>query len=81
MRDVPVAGAAPATLGGKRVDWAGQIPLATLVVLCVVISLLTDRFLTTLNVTNVLVQAAVIDRKSTRLNSSHRALARMPSSA
>ena len=60
MSDMPVAGAAPATLGGKRIDWAGQIPLATLVVLCLVISLLTDRFLTTLNVTNVLVQAAVI---------------------
>jgi ribose transport system permease protein len=44
----------------SRIDWAGQIPLATLVVLCVAIALLTDHFLTALNVTNVLVQAAVI---------------------
>jgi ribose transport system permease protein len=60
VRDVPIAGAPAATLWWKRVDWAGQIPLATLVALCLVIALLTDRFLTTLNISNVLVQAAVI---------------------
>jgi ribose transport system permease protein len=59
VKEGAVAGAAPATLW-RRIDWAGQIPLATLLVLGLVISLLTDRFLTTLNITNVLVQAAVI---------------------
>lgn len=37
-----------------------QIPLMALLALCAVIALLTDRFLTPLNLTNVLVQAAVI---------------------
>ena len=37
-----------------------QIPLMTLVALCAMLALLTDRFLTPLNLTNVLVQASVI---------------------
>lgn len=60
MTEVRIAAAAPAALWWRRIDWPGQIPLATLLVLCLVITFLTDRFLTTLNVTNVLVQAAVI---------------------
>src|SRR3990170_6992817 len=38
----------------------GQIPLITLVVLCVVISFIAPQFLSALNLSNVLVQAAVM---------------------
>jgi ribose transport system permease protein len=48
--------------GGKtfarRVNWAGQAPLITLLVLCVVMALLTGRFLSPLNLTNILVQSS-----------------------
>src|SRR5215472_17262851 len=38
----------------------GQIPLVTLVVLCAVTALLTDRFLSPLNLTNILVQSSIM---------------------
>jgi ribose transport system permease protein len=38
----------------------GQVPVLTLVVLCVVTSLLTDRFLSPLNLTNILVQSSIM---------------------
>lgn len=44
----------------RRDALVGQIPLTTLVLLCAVLALLTDRFLTPLNLSNVLVQASVI---------------------
>ena len=44
----------------RRFDLAGQIPLATLVVLVVVAAVAAPRFLSVLNLTNVLVQGAVI---------------------
>lgn len=44
----------------RREALVGQVPLATLILLCAVIALLTDRFGTPLNLTNVLVQASVI---------------------
>ena len=40
--------------------WIGQIPLVTLILLCAVIALFTNRFLSPLNLTNVLVQASVM---------------------
>jgi ribose transport system permease protein len=44
----------------KRFNLMGQIPLITLVVLCVVTALLTDRFLSPLNLTNILVQSSIM---------------------
>ena len=44
----------------KRFNLAGQIPLITLVALCVVTALLTDRFLSPLNLTNILVQSSIM---------------------
>jgi ribose transport system permease protein len=44
----------------RRIDWAGQAPLITLVVLCVATALMTDRFLSPLNLTNVLVQSSIM---------------------
>src|SRR5215469_6965023 len=41
-------------------NWAGQAPLITLVVLCVVTALLTSRFLSPLNLTNILVQSSIM---------------------
>ena len=38
----------------------GQIPLLTLVALCVVTAMLTDRFLSPLNLTNILVQSSIM---------------------
>ncbi len=38
----------------------GQIPLLTLVALCIVTSLLTDRFLSPLNLNNILVQSSIM---------------------
>jgi ribose transport system permease protein len=40
--------------------WTGQAPLITLVVLCVVTALLTNRFLSPLNLTNILVQSSIM---------------------
>src|SRR6516164_7821119 len=44
----------------RRVNWAGQAPLLTLLVLCVVTALLTSRFLSPLNLTNILVQSSIM---------------------
>jgi ribose transport system permease protein len=38
----------------------GQIPLLTLVILCVVTALLTDRFLSPINLSNILVQSSIM---------------------
>src|ERR1700733_9396789 len=43
-----------------RVNLAGQAALITLVVLCVVTALLTNRFLSPLNLTNILVQSSIM---------------------
>jgi ribose transport system permease protein len=43
-----------------RVSLAGQIPLITLVVLCAVAALMTDRFLSPFNLTNILVQSSIM---------------------
>src|SRR6267154_3731368 len=45
---------------GKRFNLVGQIPLITLVVLCVITALLTSRFLSPLNLTNILVQSSIM---------------------
>jgi ribose transport system permease protein len=45
---------------GHRFNLMGQIPLITLVVLCIVTALLTDRFLSPLNLTNILVQSSIM---------------------
>src|ERR1700755_1496982 len=44
----------------KRFNLAGQIPLITLIALCAVTTLLTDRFLSPLNLTNILVQSSIM---------------------
>ncbi len=44
----------------KRLNWVGQAPLITLVILCVITALLTHRFLSPLNVTNILVQSSIM---------------------
>ena len=46
--------------GDRAAELAGQAPLITLVVLCVVTALLTDRFLSPLNLTNILVQSSIM---------------------
>src|SRR5580704_15451057 len=43
-----------------RASLAGQAPLLTLVVLCTVTALMTDRFLSPLNLTNILVQSSIM---------------------
>jgi ribose transport system permease protein len=43
-----------------RFNLAGQIPLTTLLTLCFVTTLLTDRFLSPLNLTNILVQSSIM---------------------
>src|ERR1700690_2654353 len=43
-----------------RFNLAGQIPLITLLTLCFVTTLLTDRFFSPLNLTNVLVQSSIM---------------------
>src|SRR6266496_158056 len=43
-----------------RWSWAGQIPLLTLLVLCVLTALMTDRFLSPFNLTNILVQSSIM---------------------
>jgi len=52
-------------VSGERAVWmrerlTGQAPLLTLIVLCLVTSLLTDRFLSPLNLTNILVQSSIM---------------------
>jgi ribose transport system permease protein len=44
----------------KRFDLAGQVPLITLLALCLATALLTDRFLSPLNLTNILVQSSIM---------------------
>ena len=41
-------------------NWTGQAPLITLIVLCVATALLTSRFLSPLNLTNILVQSSIM---------------------
>jgi len=45
---------------GKRFNLIGQIPLITLLVLCIVTALLSNRFLSPLNLTNILVQSSIM---------------------
>jgi ribose transport system permease protein len=44
----------------RRINWAGQAPLITLLVLCIVTSLLTNRFLSPINLTNIFVQSSIM---------------------
>src|SRR5262252_10524791 len=44
----------------KRLNLVGQVPLITLVVLCLATALMTDRFLSPLNLTNILVQSSIM---------------------
>jgi ribose transport system permease protein len=44
----------------KRFNPIGQIPLLTLLALCLVTTLLTDRFLSPLNISNILVQSSIM---------------------
>ena len=44
----------------QRFNLAGQIPLLALLVLCLVTALLTNRFLSPLNLTNILVQSSIM---------------------
>jgi ribose transport system permease protein len=46
--------------GPLRVNLAGQVPLLTLIVLCAVTALMTDRFLSPFNLTNILVQSSIM---------------------
>src|SRR5260221_3539181 len=53
----------PATKSGtpvRRFRLGGQAPLITLIVLCAVTALMSDRFLSPLNLTNILVQCSVM---------------------
>jgi len=43
-----------------RVSLAGQVPLLTLILLCAVTALMTDRFLSPFNLTNILVQSSIM---------------------
>jgi ribose transport system permease protein len=43
-----------------RFNLAGQVPLITLLALCLITTLLTDRFLSPLNLTNILVQSSIM---------------------
>src|ERR1044072_9392332 len=45
---------------GKRFNLLGQKPLITLVALCVITAFLTSRFLSPLNLTNILVQSSIM---------------------
>ncbi|MBL0421849.1 ABC transporter permease [Ramlibacter sp. AW1] len=53
----PSVGSAPAWIRGRAVD---QIPTAVLLVLCAFAALMSDRFLSSANLSNVLLQAAVL---------------------
>src|SRR5438094_9120108 len=44
----------------RRFTLAGQMPLITLIALCAVTALLTNRFLSPLNLTNILVQSSIM---------------------
>ena len=44
----------------RRINLFGQVPLVTLLVLCLGTSLLTDHFLSPLNLTNILVQSSIM---------------------
>lgn len=44
----------------KRINLFGQVPLVTLLALCLGTSLLTDRFFSPLNLTNILVQSSIM---------------------
>src|ERR1044072_1639041 len=44
----------------KRFNLAGQMPLLSLIVLCAVTALLTDRCLSPFNLTNILVQSSIM---------------------
>ena len=44
----------------RRFDLAGQAPLITLMALCLVTTMLTDRFLSPLNLSNILVQSSIM---------------------
>src|SRR6202047_1855880 len=44
----------------KRFNPVGQIPLLTLLALCLATALLTDRFLSPLNLSNILVQSSIM---------------------
>jgi len=44
----------------KRLNLFGQVPLIALLALCFIISLLTGRFLSPLNLTNILVQSSIM---------------------
>src|SRR5262249_56433000 len=44
----------------RRLNIAGHMPLLSLIVLCAVTALLTDRFLSPLNLTNILVQSSIM---------------------
>jgi ribose transport system permease protein len=46
--------------GHMRLSLAGQVPLLTLIVLCAVTALMTDRFLSPFNLTNILVQSSIM---------------------
>jgi len=48
------------TISVWRGRLAGQIPLITLIILCLVTALLTPRFLSPLNLTNILVQSSIM---------------------
>jgi ribose transport system permease protein len=47
-------------LAKQQWNLAGQAPLLTLAVLCLVTALLTDRFLSPINLTNILVQSSIM---------------------
>src|SRR5271155_505454 len=44
----------------RRFNLIGQAPLITLLVLCLITALLTNRFLSPLNLTNILVQSSIM---------------------
>jgi ribose transport system permease protein len=48
------------TMTAHRSALTGQMPLISLIVLCAVTALLTDRFLSPLNLTNILVQSSIM---------------------
>ena len=48
------------TISVWRGRLAGQIPLITLIILCLATALLTPRFLSPLNLTNILVQSSIM---------------------
>src|SRR6185312_1192094 len=57
-REAPARGDRWMTM--PRFHLTGQAPILTLIALCVVTALLTDRFLSPLNLTNILVQSSIM---------------------